>query len=103
MNTEMCCADVCLAENKILPGVSFGDVMERPSRDSFFCISLILFSASGGASVMAEVEHCLCSNQEDALCDSNIIYETVKRDPLFYSVRFPGLANLSTQNEYNFK
>lgn len=44
MNTEMCCADVCLTENKTLPGVSFLDVMERDSRDSFFCIALIPFS-----------------------------------------------------------
>lgn len=52
---------------------------------------------------MAEVEHCLCSNQKVTLCDSNRIYETVKGDPLFYTVRFPGLASLSTQNESNFK
>lgn len=44
MNTEMCCSDVCLAENKILPGGNFWDVMERPSRDLFFCITLIHFS-----------------------------------------------------------
>lgn len=43
MNTEMCCADICMTENKILPGVSFLDIIQRDSRDSFFCITLIYF------------------------------------------------------------